>query len=650
MWALAALKPLTSSYLLQAVRIDARCYYATILEPGITPSPRPPITASASGDYVTGAVAEGVLQELCANILTLDSTTGEWTFSHASASEYFVKHHFSLEDAHIHIGFTSLALIIDLSHSSTSEGAAASNSYPGIMWKSRPKDIEMSDSSSLVCSDAYYTGSSCFTDLKAPESDTGYSFAEYTLTFWGQHIGVIDKACSGNFVQKISAHISLQALRTILQKFLGNPNNSSPAYRYWREYSSPKEGFKSRQCYGSSTELSSLAMVHFGIFNLAADWWPTPLTSHDNGSAFHEPCSPSVIDMTVRNSNGLTLLHLASFFGHTDVVEALIMAGMDANDAIHMQGYDEGYYRSATPLSLACKEGFVEVCKVLVKHCDPNLPRDKGNPLLMEVTVRARKTAIFQCLLAAGANSRCDLEVDHLDMRIVPPASYVYMTVFAFAAWQGSVHMLRSLVENTIAHPPMRDTSSDIEVLGNAALFAASSQPMDMDTLRYLIFDAHVDPNRRYTTRGDKTEDHTHVSASSPGETIMLVAVYQISRWKDNVIDFLQDCGIDLSLPSSDLQRLQKHFSSNNRRSLLCAAVRSGQLDAVRLAVEQWGQDVNEFTENGNASALATAIEGGKLELIRYLLEQGASINVQVPGGINQGCNALMAAACSRIP
>src|SRR5262245_27403903 len=67
--------------------------------------------------------------------------------------------------------------------------------------------------------------------------------------------------------------------------------------------------------------------------------------------------------------------------------------------------------------------------------------------------------------------------------------------------------------------------------------------------------------------------------------------------------------------------------AGNEMRDALWAAVRAGDLEAIRAAIDR-GADVNSKNEMG-VSALWIAASKGKLEVIQLLVERGADVNVR---------------------
>lgn len=91
------------------------------------------------------------------------------------------------------------------------------------------------------------------------------------------------------------------------------------------------------------------------------------------------------IDTTVRSCRGWGLLEIASYFGHASTVKSLWAAGIDSTDARNSSNYPVPGALSlqSLPLSVAARQGQLEVCKTLIQHAgsDPNFPAGSLNPL-----------------------------------------------------------------------------------------------------------------------------------------------------------------------------------------------------------------------------------------------------------------------------
>lgn len=629
MWLLVAFEPLDSGVLLPAVRFNGGRYNELLLEPDTDPGQQS-ISGAPDVDYMTEEIDEELLLELCANLLTLNSATGKWNFAHTSVSEYFEAHHFSVLHAHAYVGFTSLVVIIDFARFTLAYGLPEQSPVAGDGDNEREDE---SDGSDFWFDDRSEEG-------LADEEISSYqpiylslfqnSLVTYTFGYWGNHVSLVDKGVNTlKAVQDCTferdAHTITEGLRILLRRFLGHPNNSSSEYRFWRHaffdwlfnvwQTTRQGGMVFTIYYGQTTErYASFAAVHYGLFNLLSNWWQGSCDGHERGIfPTCEACICLNIDTTVTSEReDWSLLAIAAHFGHAHIVDALLSMGMDANS-----DNDTMWPKSShpnTPLCIASKRGFMEVCRVLIKHCHPE--RLAGIEHALYVAADAHQNHIVRYLLSAGAD----------------PYHHIYgrsdNTVLTLAARQNNIELLRMFLEDNGDRP--REHLPSQSELFNAAIKAAFF--LRFDALMWLVFDGHVDPNAR--------------CSGQRYETILLAAAHDISSWSSSVFRRLKECGVDFNIQEADLCRLRQSQKSIYA-TLLVAVVHTGDVDLVQLAVEEWGEDVNAISNDSISgeygSALIAGVKEGHLEVVQYLLKKNADANCQVPEA--KFCNTPLTAA-----
>ena len=183
---MCACKPLGSEELLSAVRLDP----------------------DNDNSHLDERVDEGLLLELCNNLLVLDSQLEVWRFSHLSVREYFEENHWDLWQAHCHAAKVCLELLIETYGNPTSE------------CKVESLDGEQ-DSDGKHDSDDEH-------DLEPQDIfDLAHPFQSYSRHHWMIHVRSYDAQVTDN--EQEADLILARLLRT----FLGSPRESSAQYQGW---------------------------------------------------------------------------------------------------------------------------------------------------------------------------------------------------------------------------------------------------------------------------------------------------------------------------------------------------------------------------------------------------------------------------------
>lgn len=576
MWVLAAKRPLAKTELLCAVRINPVEFIKTMVcpkqEAGVTLADLRPISYAKNAKYVDEQVTEEVLLKLCANLLTLNSSTSEWQFCHASVSEYFEAKHFSVLQAHSHLGAASLVLCIDLSRS------FESNQLLGATLCLRSHAVHGSREAS-------------------DENLRFYSrkiFSRYCLGKWHGHLKMVEdlqasRQTEHNQAQPDHKHpdvtVSVNSLENLLRSFLGHPDHITAECQWWAE-EAWLGGLTDRLVVDAVMLKSAIyIMVHCGIFSLLKDWWE----SLQGPKPLFDIFKPLV-----------SLLADACHYGRISIVKALVEAGLCPNGG---RGRDEAH------LAGAALSGHCEICKLILDtgKCDTGWPRPSQNPL--SVAVSSNSTEMVQYLISMGANPNIILSS--------PFSNRKTMSVLAMAALKNNVNLMRILVEEGKADP-------DAIIKGERANTASSHAAKEhkFEALEYLIRNAHVDPNP-LVIKGH----HISVlrSALTPYKP---VNVGVLRRLADCGIDLLRTFGNDLMGCDSALELfawrgnfqcvqslVKEHGANVNQTSeygdfgcALIAGIVKHRLAVVSYLIKA-GADINLYVPNGEYhTPLAAAI------------------------------------------
>ncbi|KAH9209978.1 hypothetical protein DL95DRAFT_393905, partial [Leptodontidium sp. 2 PMI_412] len=297
MWVMCACEPLKSDELLSAIRLDPKG--------DITP--------------LSEEVDEGLLLDLCNNLLVLDSQRNVWRFSHLSVTEYFEKNHWDLVQAHCYAAKICLGLLIDTYKEPRTSSVDSLRDIHDL--ESRARDI----------------------------FDPKHSLQKYSRYYWITHIQTQEE-------QEVDP-----VLADLLKAFLGSPGESSLQYRQW--YLQVKADRDSPSTFDfpyigireiSPENSTVLVMCRFSFYTLLSDWWAN-----------------AEISLSQTNSEGENLLTLAAVAGCRPICEELIKRGMYVN-------LESGIYGSA--LAAAARRGNTETVEFLIeKGADVNLQLQTGD-------------------------------------------------------------------------------------------------------------------------------------------------------------------------------------------------------------------------------------------------------------------------------
>ncbi|KAE8440485.1 hypothetical protein EG329_007429 [Mollisiaceae sp. DMI_Dod_QoI] len=458
MWVMCACKPLKSDELLSAIRLD----------------PKGDIT------HLSEEVDEGLLLDLCNNLLVLDSQRNVWKFSHLSVTEYFEKNHWDLEQAHCYAAKICLLLLIETyKRARTGSVHSLGDSHN---YDSRARDI----------------------------FDPKHPLQNYSRHHWIKHI------------QTQEEQEPDPRLVDLLKFFLGSPGESSSQYQQWylqvmTDLEIPlTSAFRRVLMDEISPENSTVfAMCRFSFYTLLSDWWrdaeipPSQTNSRgDNlltlaAAAGCRPICEALIkrgaQVDLQNGEYGSALAVAAWRGEIETIMYLIEQGADVNLLLQTGGYGStlavaawwgeietvkylieqgadvnlllptGDYGSA--LAAAAWTGKIETVKYLVKQgADVNLLLKTGDyGSALAAATRGAKTEIVKYLIEQGADVNLLLRTGS------------FGSALAVAAWLGKNEIVKYLIEQGA------DVNLLLQTGGYGSALAVAAWWGETETVKYLI-------------------------------------------------------------------------------------------------------------------------------------------------------------------
>ncbi|KGO75635.1 hypothetical protein PITC_055130 [Penicillium italicum] len=568
-WTISSAKPLTSDALLRAIRVNAE--QDTLQE--------------------SSAIDEEDLLSLCHHLLIIDHE-GIWRVSHLSVTEYFEKHHWPLQDAHLYVGNSCLLVLLDKARKFRLD-----------------KDADEGSQS------------------KGRRSDSNISFLSYVQNYWFVHA----RAQNENPSARISS------MTRLLGKFFGSPTNSSVWYRDWVlcYLSQFKHTYPSEQPYTSSAyksmlpeTISILGACRLGIDTALGDWW-----------AGLASCLEQV------NSEGVGLVQLAADADCISICSRLLSAGAPVDVRAHGASLISAIYcgnlelvrliRTKNPhewdwlmnhasfkrvFSEAAKSDHYEIFQFLCSddRLDVNMQiKDCACGGLLASAVSGGKSVFIDYLIERGADVNLLLlhgdygsalaaavileNLDNVKYLVereaninLPLRGGRYGSALAAATLGRNTHILRYLLEH----------GADVNLpltcggYGSALAKAAAVQGNNIDAVECLV-EGGADINLQLVS----------------GEFGSALAAAASIRFNLDILKYLVESGADVNL-----QLVSGKYGS----ALAAAASRRGNLDTVRYLVE-CGADVNlAFVSGEYGSAVAAAKSRGSADTVKYLVECGA--------------------------
>ncbi|KAI9883086.1 MAG: hypothetical protein M1823_005158 [Watsoniomyces obsoletus] len=276
-----------------------------------------------------------------------------------------------------------------------------------------------------------------------------------------------------------------------------------------------------------------------------------------------------------------TLLIAASTAGNSDLVELLIRFGVKLDPAPRPDGDNNGDaagnnnegYESA--LAMAIDNGHGDIARMLLAAgANPLGATALGDTTLM-CAVRQGHLGLIQLLIDHG------MPVNH-QIRSGETALETAMHYWA------SETTIQILIENGATVNPNREVYRDY--LGRAAWFDEGGAARVLLENVVLLDDT---------------------SRAMHGEHLLTAASYGYTKAVERLLD----------------QGVPVNFCDDDRGSALHVSIKSGNMDLVRLLLEE-GADVNlrPGGAHGISTALHLAIDQGSLELVRLLIQHGADV------------------------
>lgn len=610
-WAMAACKPMTSTEILAAIRLDSKGELFPLAD----------------------KIDEQGLLFLCSNFLAIDSQLNVWRFPHLSVMEYLqTKEGWSLPRAHYYVASACLSYFVNTYERLELMPESVANSEEG-------EQTRESDDS----------------------FNTMHPFNAYMRHCWPQHVHGAKET-------------EMAALSSLVKTFLGSPNESSAQYRKWVQQTEGdfdhfiyREEFRYyEEAYLDNDRVRDIiselfpedapifSMCRLSLAKILSEWWESAdidLSRLNNRNhnllalAARAGCVPVCkrlidrgMDVNARidgYDHGSALVAAAAM-GHTETVKYLVQAGADVN--ILLEG---GNYRCALEAAIHCES--VQTVKYLVEEAraDLNLPlRERSTGDLLGEAALAPGIQIMRILLNGGADVNTRLN------------GYYTESSLAIKIWKGEFKSVKYLVKEAGADVNMPLQNS----WGNA--LEAAAQLQDVNIVRFLVEVGGAKVNVPSTggefgsplaaaCHGDLANVEYLVEAGADINMQLPAGIYgsaltaaAMSSKPWNVKNLVES-GADVNMS----------VQGGEFGSALAAAVYEGEdLETVKYLI-QAGADVNKPLEHGDyGSALAAAGAGkeyGDENVFPYLIEAGADVNLPLEHGLFG--SALAAAAWRRI-
>lgn len=574
LWAMAACKPLTTTEILSAIRIDS----------------------NGNMFSLDDKVDEQGLLSLCNNFLTIDTQLDVWRFSHLSVVEFLeAKHSWSLPKANYHAAGASLSYFIN-KYESDEIGTGA----------------EPEDSDSRAEEE----------DSNEPdESDDGFGklhpFNIYMRHCWIQHLhGAEDTE---------DRHLA-----GLLKTFLGSPEASSLQYQKWfRQIIQDFDQFEGTDQVPdyihsglskkdvfldlSSEKFAIFAMCRLGLEDILSDWW-------ESGD----------FDVSRANDRGHNLLTIAAAGGSLPICKKLVEKGQDVN--CRLDG--DGPYGSA--LVAAAAEGRIEVVNYLIKAgADVDMLLESGaasNSNALSAAISAEKGEVVKYLVQqAKADVLMHLPCSHMQSALGESAftqGYEIIKILLDAGadanmtfpheycggWGNSLlHIKISMGDLESVKFLVKKAKVDVNKLheGSQIYPIEAAAAGNLQVLKFLVQEGGANVNA--LPRGG--------SNGSP----LAAASTMYSGGYDNA-KVLIEAGADIYM----------QLPVGNYGSALAAAARvSGDEDLLNLLIES-GADPNmrlEYGPYGSALIAAQLASSGDYNTVTTLLAGGADASMGVENG-----------------
>ena len=327
-------------------------------------------------------------------------------------------------------------------------------------------------------------------------------------------------------------------------------------------------------------------------------------------------------------------LHLASFNGKCDIVEWLLnehalahLQNTEQTNKIQgLVGVNAKGYRDNTPLHLACQQGHLEVCRLLIKRgADVKAVNEAGCTPLHEAVLAENASLITVLLIKHGADINAK---DREDRSALHKASSM-----------GHIDHCKALIDIGADLNILDQSKCQLEVSTNKSPLKGSIGIGD-SALHCAILSGNIEMCEYLLDRGIDMS-----IKSATGKPIVHFACHHkkyricsllIQRGADvNALDYKQ-VQIPTHVPQktsfSPTKSLRKHHNTNHVLSItytetaLQTAAQTGNTEACKVLLENHA-DVHCTDEISGNTALHLACFAGFLDICELLLDHGANIN-----------------------
>jgi ankyrin repeat protein/Cdc6-like AAA superfamily ATPase len=662
LWVMAAERPLSTSQLICAVRVNTKGEVPTLAD----------------------VIEEESLLELCNSLLTIDSQQKVWRFAHLSVREYLeTKMQWTLPRANLHAASACLSWLITMYDKDDNDEIDLSG------WKGQPGPVDIFH---LMHPFHLYMRHHWAKHVQKAQDDDEATLSSLLKTFLGS------PEESSKQYQKW-----YEVIKDDLERIVDVVRDTDEFHFYLEAGGFDKEEFDTCDFnqakhpeYGEfeselgPSDAAIYAMCHLSFAAILSDWWEN-----------------AEFDVSRVNERGHNLLTIAARVGCTSICKKLVEKGADLNQQVEGQDY-------GSALHAAAHRGHTETVKYLIEAgADVNMTVENGehgNALIAALAAEKVDTAKFLIQKAgADVNKTHTLEEEDEDEDGDP---VVVLTPIALAAKIKGTELLKILV----------DAGANVNVSeqsGNPISAAIKSR--NLEGAKYLIQKAKADVNLPISEGNFRTllerastdsrnleivkwlvEAGAEVNPSDCGEngTPLAAAARGTNNARNassiEIVKYLVNAGADvhkgddesspvsLAVLAQDIEVLkylievggelnvQKEFEQSIKNgffegvkyliekgadvnkplpegdygtALEYAAAKDTTLEIIKAMVEA-GADVNLLSENGGyGSPLAAAVAsflGGTVNTAKYLIQKGADVNLSLPHG-NYG-NALTAA------
>ncbi|XP_067662471.1 uncharacterized protein [Haliotis asinina] len=305
------------------------------------------------------------------------------------------------------------------------------------------------------------------------------------------------------------------------------------------------------------------------------------------------------------DAEGNTPLHIACERGESDNVSMLLARGADCTML---------NYKNEMPLDIVCKEGFLDVAKVILSQRGYPLPYD-GSDTPLHKACKAGFTDIIALLLQYDADRSVTVDGQH---------------PLFIAAYSNNVDVVRILVNISSAKVVMCDSNivsecvrhghvRTVKLLLEKGASITGTDRYGYSPLATACFRGHLEIVKLLLEKGASVSG-TDMDGYSPLGRACFKGHLEL-------VKLLLEKGA--SVTDTDM----------DGHSPLATACFNGHLELVKLLLEK-GASVTDTDMDGD-SPLATACYRGHLEIVKLLLEKGASVT-----GTDMDGDSPLATAC----